>query len=76
MVQVPEREGRRDEEGVVVGLVDCTFCLYWCMWHLMVAGGITRCFETSSAVRLGQLGKKTFLMAVIHVDGTGLNHAA
>jgi hypothetical protein len=80
--------GRVDMMGVLVGAgrrgieidawlcVVCIFCCFWLRWPLTVAINLGRCFQTRLAVRPGQVAKCPFWMAQIHVDGTGLPHAA
>ena len=56
-------------------LVERMFIFVLRMCPLAVATDLGRCLRTRSAVRPGQVAKKPWSMAAIHVDGTGLNAA-
>jgi hypothetical protein len=57
-------------------LVDCTFVLVWSEWPFIVASDLGQGMCTPLVVRPGQDWKNPHLMAVIHVDATGLQVAA
>ena len=54
-------------------LVDLMCCLTSHMWPLDMAIDLGRCLRTRLDVSPGHVVKRLVLMALIHVEGTGLN---
>ena len=65
-------------EMVVAGevfLVDCTFCWSWRRCPFAVAMLLGKCFRTRAELIPGHVVKKSEVIAVVHVDTTGLKAA-
>ena len=65
-------------EMVVAGevfLVDRTFCHSWRRCPFAVAMLLSKCFRTRAEVRPGHVVKKPAVIAVVHVDTTGMKAA-
>ena len=58
-----------------VFLVDCTFFRSCQRCPLAVARLLGKCFRTSAELRHGHVVKKPAVIAVVHVDTTGLKDA-
>jgi hypothetical protein len=56
--------------------VDIVFILCWLRWPFTVADDFDKCFSTERYVSPGHDMKLPSLIAAIHVDLTGLKHAA
>ena len=55
--------------------MDAMFFCVWSRWPFAVVMDFGRYLHTLSGVRPGQVAKCPFLIALIHVEGTGLKHA-
>ena len=58
----------------VVCCVDCIFLNCWCRCPLIVEVDFGRYLVISSGVNPGHVEKKTSLIALMNVEGTGLKH--